>query len=53
MNNSLNEDIVIKSFLSSFDRAAFPGRTLTAIVYPASNAALASVRTKQTSKTES
>lgn len=46
ISNSSNEDIVVKSFSSSFDRAAFPGRTLTAIVYPALNAALASVKTK-------
>lgn len=49
INNSLNVDIVVKSFLSVFVRAALPGRTLTAIVYPASNAALASV--KKTIKT--
>lgn len=42
-SNSSNVDIVLKLFLSVSADTVFPGRTLMAVVNPASNAALASV----------
>lgn len=45
--NSLNVAIVLKLPFSVFVNSSFPGRTLIAVVNPASNAALASVKTKK------
>lgn len=43
-NSSSNVDIVVNLFLSASVRSAFPGRTLTAVLNPASKAAFASAR---------
>lgn len=43
-NSSSNVDIVANLFLSASVRSAFPGRTLTAVLTPASKAAFASAR---------
>ena len=43
-NSSSNVDIVVNLFLSASVRSTFPGRTLTAVLNPASKAAFASAR---------
>ena len=45
-NSSSNVDIVVNPFLSASVRSAFPGRTLTAVLNPASKAAFASAKKK-------
>ena len=52
-NNSSNVDIVINFFLSASVRSAFPGRTLTAVLNPASKAAFASARKTHRKRTPS